>query len=199
MTARFAIAAICLALCSCSGSSPGPLQPSAAHDSGSAADPSSDVQRSPAACLPIGFDGLRAQNAVFSTYSTCGFTVAATTPNWTVSTTYGHPAPFIQFNSAAGTTSSGEIVVNAGGVNFKFQSVDLYSSTTRIPYEITGFLKSAAVLTMGGTLGNTFGNFVTVSNPKAATFVDALRIRLTNAAAPCCPNPMGLDSIVVAY
>jgi len=37
-----------------------------------------------------------------------------------------------------------------------------------------------------------------VSNANAATSIDTLTIALTNAAAPCCRNPMGLDTIVVA-
>jgi hypothetical protein len=27
--------------------------------------------------------------------------------------------------------------------------------------------------------------------------IDTLMIRLTNAAAPCCNNPMGLDNVVL--
>ena len=44
---------------------------------------------------------------------------------------------------------------------FKFQSVDLYSSTTPIPYVITGITNSATVLSIQNTQGNTFGNFAT--------------------------------------
>jgi hypothetical protein len=126
-------------------------------------------------------------------------TVTATTSNWTVSTTYGRPAPFVQFVSPAGTTTSGELLVSAAGATFTFQSVDLYSSTTPIPYVITGIANSAAVLTIQGTQGNTFGNFATITNPQPAARLDALLIRLTNPSAPCCANPMGLDNIAVAF
>ncbi len=47
------------------------------------------------------------------------------------------------------------------------------------------------------TQPNTFGNFATVSNPNADAQIDTLVIRLLNPAAACCPNPTGLDNIVV--
>ena len=123
----------------------------------------------------------------------------ATTSNWTTSTTFGWPAPFIQFVSPAGTTTVGEILVTAPGTKFRFLSVDLYSSTTPIPYVITGVASSTTVLSIQATQGNTFGNFATVVSPQPATPLDALIIRLTNPSAPCCSNPMGLDNIVVAF
>jgi hypothetical protein len=149
-------------------------------------------------CPSIGFDGVGSHGAPFMVYASCGFTVRATTSNWTVSTSYGHPAPFIQFTSGAGSTSNGEVVVSAAGATFSFQSVDLYSSTTPIPYVITGIANSTVVFTIQGTLGNTFGNFAAVTNPDPSILVDALVIRLTNPAASCCSNPMGLDNIRVA-
>ena len=75
------------------------------------------------------------------------------------------------------------------------ESVDLSSSTTTIPYVIKGIRNSAVVFTLNGTLPNTFGQFRTVTNPNAVT-VDTVTIALTNAAASCCRNPMGLDNIV---
>lgn len=78
-------------------------------------------------------------------------------------------------------------------------SVDLYSSTTPIPYVITGIANSTTVFSIQKTQGNTFGNFATVVNPNPTTLIDALLIRLSNPAAPCCSNPMGLDNIVVLY
>ena len=152
-----------------------------------------------APCPLIGFDGLQPHGATFMTVTTCGFTVTATTSNWTISTGYGNPAPFIQFLSASGTTNPGEVLVTAAGAKFKFQSVDVYSSTTPIPYVITGIANSATVLSIQSTQGNTFGNFATVSNPQPLMQIDALLIRLSNPAAPCCSNPMGLDNIRVAF
>ena len=152
-----------------------------------------------APCPLIGFDDLQSQGASFTTLARCGLTVAATTTNWTASTTYGRPAPFIQFVAPAGTTTVGEVLVTSAGPKFTFQSVDLYSSTTPIPYVITGIVSSATVLNIHGTQGNTFGNFATIVNPQPTTALDALLIRLTNPSAPCCSNPMGLDNIVVAF
>ena len=161
---------------------------------GQPASPTSDLP-----CSPIGFEDAGSNGAAFSAYTRCGLTLAATTPNWSVSTTYGRPAPFILFSSPAGATTIGEILVTAAGAKFKFQSVDLYSSTTKIPYVITGAANGATVFTIQNTQGNTFGNFATVVNPNATTLIDALTIRLSNPSAPCCPNPMGLDNIVIAY
>jgi len=154
-----------------------------------------------APCPLIGFDDLQINGRSLETYTACGFTITPTTTNWTVSTAYGRPAPFILFNSSGGITSTGEIVVTNGGAKFMFVSVDVYSSTTPIPYVITGLANSAPVLSIQNTQGNTFGAFATVFNPRPATPVDALLIRLTNPANPCPPcgsNPMGLDNIQLA-
>ena len=75
-------------------------------------------------------------------------------------------------------------------------SVELYASTTRIPYTIVGTRNGARVFTLSDELPNTFGSFRTVANPNAGQ-VDTVSITLTNTAASCCRNPMGLDTIVV--
>jgi len=130
-------------------------------------------------------------------YTESGLTVSAMSSDWSVRTDYGNPAPFIQFNATGGTTVIGEVRVSAGGSTFNFKSVDLYSSTTPIPYTIAGFQNSSTVFTSTDTLPNTFGTFRTVSSPNAAAVIDTLSILLTNSAAPCCLNPMGLDTIIV--
>jgi hypothetical protein len=124
--------------------------------------------------------------------------VVTTTASWIAIRTYGHPAPFIEFVSPGGVTTTGEIKVTATGAPFSFKSVDLYSSTTPIPYAITGLRKGATVFTLSNTLGNTFGNFATVINPQSSVSIDALSIQLTNAAALCCPNPIGIDNIGIS-
>ena len=86
--------------------------------------------------------------------------------------------------------------MSAGGAPFRFQSVDLYSSVTTIPYVITGILNSTTVFVAQATLGNTFGAFVTVQNPQSTTVVDSLVIRLSNSVAG---NPMGLDNIKLSF
>jgi hypothetical protein len=80
---------------------------------------------------------------------------------------------------------------------FKFVAVDLYSSTTPIPYEIVGLRYSVEVFSMTGTLPNTYGYFKTVEHPNGRDSVDMLVIRLSNPASPVGGNPMGLDNIVL--
>lgn len=142
---------------------------------------------------PLTFSGL--SSGPFGSYTESGFTVSQTTGSWEVVTTYGNPAPFIQFFSDQSTVA--EIEVSAGGSVFVFNSVDLYSSTTPIPYTIRGMRDSRTVFTMGGTEPNTFGAFAAVTNPEVDTLVDRLTIELTNSST-IGPNPMGLDNIVVS-
>jgi hypothetical protein len=150
-------------------------------------------------CGTIGFDEFPVNLAPFTVSSACGLTVRATTSNWVVLTTYGRPAPFIQFTSPSGITTDGEVFVSANGTKFTFQSVDLYSSTTQIPYVITGFANSIEVFRVQNTQSNTFGNFATVTNPSPGAPLDSLVIHLSNPAASCCSNPMGLDNIRVSF
>jgi len=184
----------CLGLCACGGSPSSPSAPATVPI------PAFLVANTPAgsstSCPAIGFDNAGAPAAPFTTYTGCGFTVTATTANWTVWTGYGHPAPFIGFMSAAGVTTTGEIRVTAAGAKFTFQAVDVYSSTTPIPYAITGIAKSDTVFSLQGTQANTFGNFATINNPDTSVQIDTLVVQLSNPAA-CCPNPTGLDNIVV--
>jgi hypothetical protein len=135
--------------------------------------------------------------ASVTSYTEAGFTVLPSAGPWVAITTFGDPAPFIEFTAPAGTTVAGEVRVTASGSAFNFMSVDLYSSTTRIPYIITGLRHSSTVFSIADTLPNTFGAFRTVANPSTTGAIDTLSIVLTNAAAACCPNPMGLDNIVL--
>ena len=145
----------------------------------------------------ISFNGLAANRAPVATYAESGFTVSTTSGAWEAITTYGNPAPFIQFAASSGTTVAGEAHVTASGSTFTFRSVDLYSSTTPIPYTIRGLRSGRIVFTVTNTIPNTFGQFRTVVNPEATDVIDTLSIALTNAAAPCCGNPMGFDTIVL--
>jgi hypothetical protein len=113
-------------------------------------------------------------------------------------TTFGNPAPFIQFSRAATqSTLTGEVVVTTSGLPFRFEAVDVYSSITAVPYEILGIRNGALVFTVSGTVPNTFGNFATITNPNLGIEIDDLLIRLSNPTTPCCANPVGLDNIVV--
>jgi hypothetical protein len=150
--------------------------------------------------VTVTFQGAGSHGSAFASHSESGVLVEATQGNWTVSTGYGNPAPFIQFTRAAAEeTTSGEVRVTVGGGTFAFSSVDVYSSITPIPVMITGLLNSSTVFSASGTVPNTFGQFATVSNPYAGAQIDTLIIHLSNPATPCCSNPVGIDNIVVVY
>jgi len=144
--------------------------------------------------VTIGFDGFRL-DAPLTTLTEAGFTVTATRGSWAVRTSYGNPAPFIEFLAPPGDTVTGEIVIMARRRPFRFEAADLYSSTTRIPYTITGLRNASTAFTFTDTLPITFGRFRTVVNPHTPETIDVLIITLSNAAFPCCDNPMGVDTI----
>jgi hypothetical protein len=165
---------------------------------GAACGDSTTAPSTPSRSVTMTFNGLNADGAAVPIYSESGFSVSANPGSWVVRTTYGNPAPFVQFVSGAGTAVTGEIHVTADGPGaFTLKSIDLYSSTTPIPYTITGVRNLAVVFTVADTLPNTFGNFRTVVNPRGTDLIDTLTISLANASAPCCANPMGLDNIVL--
>jgi hypothetical protein len=177
----------------CGGNGPMPQSPTAPTiGAGSAA--SSPVASFPGDGSRITFGGLTSDGTPVKTYTESGFDMSMLSGDWTARSTYGSPAPFVQFWADGGKTTSGEIRVALGKALY-FKSVDLYSSTTTIPYVIKGLRNSAEVFTLNGTVPNTFGQFRTVTNLNAAT-VDTITIALTNTAASCCRNPMGLDNIV---
>jgi hypothetical protein len=150
----------------------------------------------------ITFRDLTTNRAPVSSYAEAGMTLVTTAASWHAITTYGNPAPSLQFDRAASApTLTGEVrITAAGGRLFTFTSVDIYSSVTPIPYRFTGLLNSATVFTLERTQPNTFGNFATIVNPNPAALIDTLVIRLSNPATPTCPicsNPVGLDNVVV--
>jgi hypothetical protein len=134
-------------------------------------------------------------NGPLSTDTEAGFTASVLSGSWAARFDYGNPAPFVQFSTSQNNqVTIGAIQVTSGGSLFTFGSVDLYSSLTTIPYAITGYLDTAQMYSLQGTLPNTFGNFATLANPQANVLIDRLTITLTN---PVGTNPMGLDNIVV--
>ncbi|HXG70115.1 MAG TPA: hypothetical protein VNJ04_05815 [Gemmatimonadaceae bacterium] len=155
----------------------------------------------------VTFSDLTSEGVAVASYDESGVRILPRSGSWQAGANYGNPRPFIRFRAEAGTTTVGELQVTAGGALFSFQSIDLYASTTPIPYVITGLRASSSrptdlrgatpVFTMTGTVPNTFGNFRTVSNPSATAQIDILKITLTNPAAPCCGNPMGVDNIAL--
>ena len=152
----------------------------------------------PSATYTIGFSTLRENRAPFTTLVESGFRISVISADWIALTTYGNPQPFIEFYGPAGVTATGELRVTAGGAPFWLNSIDFYSSTTKIPYVIEGFLNSARMFTVSDVIGNTFGAFARRSNPKADVPLQEIRVRLSNPSAPCCGNPMGVDNIVVS-
>ena len=152
----------------------------------------------PSATYTLGFSSLRENRAPFSSHAESGFTISVVSADWIAVTTYGNPQPFIEFIGPAGVTMTGELRVTAGGAPFWLNSIDVYSSTTKIPYVIEGFLNSELMFSVVDVVGNTFGAFARRSNPKADVPVKEIRIRLSNPSAPCCGNPMGVDNIVVS-
>jgi hypothetical protein len=184
------------AAAACGGAPSTPVAPtSAASTDASAASSGPTALTGP--CV-IDFAGLQVNDALFDRHTACGVTITTERAPWQVSTTYGSPAPFIQFKVAGATTLIGDVVLHSADGAFTFDSVDIYSSTTKIPYEITGTSRGAVAFTLTGVQGNTFGRLATILNTHAAIPVDTLRLSLTNAAAPCCANPVGLDNVRIA-
>ena len=154
-------------------------------------------------CPALGFDDLAANDAAFATWTACGFTVSATTANWTIATMAGRPAPFIHFISPLGVTTIAEVAVTAAGSKFRFQSVDVYTASGVVPYSITGIGNGTQAFAVQGTANVTFSGFTTVSNTQASEApIDGVLIRLSNSGpASCCVatfNTAGLDNIVLA-
>ena len=152
----------------------------------------------PSATYTISFSSLRENRVPFTTHVESGFRISVVSADWIALTTYGNPQPFIEFYGPAGVTMTGELRVTADGAPFWLNSIDFYSSTTKIPYVIEGSLNSKQMFAVSDVIGNTFGAFARRSNPKADLPVQELRIRLSNPSAPCCGNPMGVDTIVVS-
>jgi hypothetical protein len=143
----------------------------------------------------IDFNGLSGSDgSPFTSYAESGFMVARLSGSWLVGKNYGNPPPYILFRNPPTTAS---VAVTGAGAPFSFRSIDLYSSTTPIPFTFTGLLNGNTVFRVSGTVPNTFGNFATVSNPHETDRIDTLQVTLSNPSNPNFPNPVGLDNIVV--
>ncbi len=147
----------------------------------------------------IGFDDIGANGTEFTPYVEDGFTITPGSNRWINVRTYGAPAPSAQFNRnpEEPEVSSG-LFITAGGADFTFSSVDLYSSVTPIPYRVLGYQGDVVVLDFSGTVPNTFGAFRTVLNEQSGLLLDRLYIRLTNPFLALGGNPVGMDNIMVA-
>jgi hypothetical protein len=187
-------AAVAVASCDRTSASPSSTSSTAASGESTALQPRVTV--TPTTNVTIAFGALTTNNAAVSTYSESGFTLTASGSNWIAWTGYGHPAPAVVFKSDAGKTEVGQLEIG-GPVGFAFKSIDLYSSTTTIPYTITGMADGKVAFVLEGEVPHTFGNFMTVTNPNASTVVDKLIIKLTDASFACCGNPMGVDNVAL--
>src|SRR4051794_26799299 len=92
LAASFTLAAVA----ACSSPAASPVTPSAV-----ASAPLSARTALTGNCT-IGFDGFTVPGAGYTGHGDCGLKITATLGNWHVSTTYGAPAPFIQFVTPAG-------------------------------------------------------------------------------------------------
>ncbi len=150
--------------------------------------------------VTIAFGDLSGNGSQFIEYDELGFRVSSGIGSWEVMESYGNPAPAIIFMREADEPDfQGEVEITSNGSFFSFNSVDLYSSITPIPYTIKGFRDSELVFTLSDSVPNTFGKYIKVENPEAADAIDTLTIRISNPATPCCSNPVGLDNIVVSH
>ena len=135
-------------------------------------------------------------SGTLSSYSEGGFTVTPVAQSWFFAG-YGRPGPSLQFSVGANSSLDGEVRITSGGARFQFQSVDVYSSVTPIPWVFTGLLGSTTVFAVTGRQGNTFGNFVTVNSGQSSASIDTLLIRLTNTTNSAGGNPMGIDNVIL--
>jgi hypothetical protein len=136
------------------------------------------VMAAPSRRVTVNFSDLSVNGASVSTYRESEVNVVAAQADWKAVTTYGNPPSFIQFMASAGSSVAGQIRATAGGANFTFNSVDLYSSTTPIPYTFTELLGSTPVFSVTATQPQTFGSFATVVNPESTAVIDTLLITL---------------------
>jgi hypothetical protein len=149
-----------------------------------------------ASAATITFSSLSLNDVPFNGYSESGFDVTPTLGSWVTSVGGVPKRASIIFRRLQGDPPvTSAVAVTAAGLPFTFDSVDLYSSVTRVPYTFTGFWKSSPVFAISGELPNIFGNYVTVSGDPTEV-VDRLLIQLTNPVVRI-GNPMGLDNIVV--
>lgn len=151
----------------------------------------------------VSFSSLVPLNTAFTApYVESDITVTPASGAW-LKYGYGRPGPAAVFLGPTyqQPSVSASVAVTAGGAAFRFASVDLYSSVTRIPWSFVGYRSGMVAFTATATQGNTLGNYVTVSNPNANEWIDQLVITLTQPMNTTCPtcngNPMGIDNIVI--
>lgn len=139
------------------------------------------------------YGGTAVSGTPFTSMTESGFTTTADAVGWTLTGTLS--AASIQFRTVVAPETRSVRVTQAGSL-FRFYSADLYSSVSVIPYTFTGWKGGVQQFSISGTIGNTYGNFVTATNAKASDslVIDALDIFLTD---PNSGNAVGVDNVVV--
>jgi hypothetical protein len=113
--------------------------------------------------------------------------------------TYGKPGPSAIFNRERGEPEqwAGMHVFPFDTDPFQFRSIDLYSSVTPIPYRFLGYFDGILMFDISGTMGNSFGQFATLTNPLAETWLHVLYVELVNPYVAFGGNPVGFDNLVL--
>jgi hypothetical protein len=148
----------------------------------------------------IDFSGLPgSQDSPFTSYTESGFTVAPLSGSWLVGQNFGHPSPFVFFKHPAvgGTTTEAAITVTDADTTFSFNSIDIYSSVTPVPYVFTGLLNGQTVFTASGTVPLSYGKFTIVPNPHGKDLIDTLQVTLSTFTKFPVGNSVGIDNIVI--
>ena len=145
----------------------------------------------PAGGVVITLDG---GSGTLTSYTEAGFVVTPTAQTWVFIAIGGRSLAF----GASGTVSvDGEVrITAAGGARFQFQSVDVFSIFTPVPYVFTGMLGSTTVFTVAGRLGG-LGRFATIASGQSGVPIDTLLISLTNMSPSANGNVVGFDNVVV--
>lgn len=145
------------------------------------------------------FNELANLQGKFEQLDSNGFRITATTPNWLIGTSYGHPPPYIYFvrDSNESKPMKGEILISANGRKFMLDSAELYSSTEKTPYSFKGFIGERTVFAFSGVAPNSYGAFQRISNPHAEVAADHVTILLETFTEGSVGNPVGIDNIHV--
>ena len=154
----------------------------------------------PAGQYTLALDDLSgAEGTSFEGSQASGFRLVAESGRWLNGRTYGHPAPYVYFvrDGTEKRAITGTLSLDAGGHSFLFDSIEIYSSVERTPYQITGYLGERSVLKIAGIVPNTFGNFARIGNSEMATVIDRLSIGIETYTENAVSNRVGIDNVVV--
>jgi hypothetical protein len=137
---------------------------------------------------------------LFTSYneSTFSLNATATSSSWAFIVPLQWSA-YAAFNSMPGVNTTGELTIVPTTPGFHFNSIDVYSEATSVPYEITGTGPGGTVFTWTGTVPNPSGGFVHLTNPYAAAPINQLSIKLIDQPPASITNYVGVDNITLSY